>query len=36
MTKHDPTKTMTVPDAGRIYFNLGRNASYEAGRHDHR
>lgn len=30
MTKHDPTKTMTVPDAGRIYFNLGRNASYEA------
>ncbi len=30
MTKHDPTKTMSVPDAGRIYFNLGRNASYEA------
>jgi len=21
---------MTVPDAGRIYFGLGRNASYEA------
>jgi hypothetical protein len=30
MTKHDPTKTMSVPAAGRIYFNLGRNASYEA------
>jgi hypothetical protein len=28
--KHDPTKTMAVPDAGRKYFNLGRNASYEA------
>jgi hypothetical protein len=23
-------KTMTVPDAGREYFNLSRNASYEA------
>ena len=23
-------KTLTVPDAGRIYFGLGRNASYEA------
>ena len=23
-------KTMTVPDAGRIYFGLGRNASYDA------
>jgi hypothetical protein len=23
-------KTMPVPDAGRIYFGLGRNASYEA------
>src|ERR1051325_7150013 len=23
-------KTMTVPNAGRIYFGLGRNASYDA------
>jgi hypothetical protein len=23
-------KTMTVPEAGAIYFNLSRNASYEA------
>jgi hypothetical protein len=29
----DPApKTLTVPDAGRIYFSLGRNASYEAAR----
>ena len=21
---------LSVPDAGRVYFNLGRNASYEA------
>jgi hypothetical protein len=28
----DQPKTMTVPDAGREYFNLGRNASYEAAR----
>jgi hypothetical protein len=25
-------KTITVPEAGREYFNLGRNASYEAAR----
>jgi hypothetical protein len=25
-------KTLTVPEAGRIYFALGRNASYEAAR----
>jgi len=25
-------KTITVPDAGREYFDLGRNASYEAAR----
>lgn len=25
-------KTLTVPDAGRLYFSLGRNASYEAAR----
>lgn len=23
-------KTLTVPEAGRIYFRLGRNASYAA------
>jgi hypothetical protein len=23
-------KTLTVPEAGRRYFDLGRNASYEA------
>jgi hypothetical protein len=25
-------KTLTVPEAGRVYFDLGRNASYEAAR----
>ena len=25
-----PEKTLTVPVAGRRYFDLGRNASYEA------
>jgi hypothetical protein len=25
-------KTMSVPEAGREYFNLSRNASYEAAR----
>jgi hypothetical protein len=25
-------KTLTVPEAGRTYFALGRNASYEAAR----
>jgi hypothetical protein len=29
-TQPDPTKTMDVPSAGRRYFDLGRNASYEA------
>jgi hypothetical protein len=28
----DQPKTMTVPKAGREYFGLGRNASYEAAR----
>ena len=23
-------KTLTVPEAGRVYFDLGRNASYAA------
>jgi hypothetical protein len=27
----DP-KTLTVPEAGKRYFDLGRNASYEAAR----
>lgn len=26
----EQAKTMSVPDAGKIYFGLGRNASYEA------
>lgn len=25
-------KTLSVPDAGRIYFDLGKNASYDAAR----
>jgi hypothetical protein len=25
-------KTLSVPEAGRTYFDLGRNASYEAAR----
>ena len=25
-------KTLTVPEAGRVYFDLGRNASYVAAR----
>jgi hypothetical protein len=25
-------KTLTVPEAGRVYFDLSRNASYEAAR----
>ena len=31
-TPHHPgeVKTLTVPDAGRIYYGLGRNASYDA------
>jgi hypothetical protein len=28
----EPRKTLTVPEAGRAYFDLGRNASYEAAR----
>jgi len=28
----DQPKTLTVPVAGRVYFDLGRNASYEAAR----
>jgi hypothetical protein len=26
----DVKKTMSVPEAGRLYFDLGKNASYEA------
>jgi hypothetical protein len=29
---NDTPKTMSVPDAGRIYFGLSRNGSYEAAR----
>jgi hypothetical protein len=25
-------KTISVPEAGRVYFDLGRNAAYEAAR----
>jgi len=25
----DEPKTLTVPEAGRVYFDLGRNASYQ-------
>lgn len=28
----DPPKTLSVPEAGRRYFELGRNASYDAAR----
>ena len=28
----DQCKTMSVPEAGRRYFDLGRNAAYEAAR----
>jgi hypothetical protein len=28
----DEPKTLTVPEAGRRYFDLSRNASYEAAR----
>ena len=28
----DDPKTLTVPEAGRVYFDLGRNASYDAAR----
>jgi hypothetical protein len=26
----EDTKTLSVPEAGRLYFGLGRNASYSA------
>jgi hypothetical protein len=29
-TMMDVAKTMSVPEAGRRYFDLGRNASYDA------
>ena len=31
-TTHDPAWTMPVPKAGRKYFNLGINGSYQAAR----
>jgi hypothetical protein len=30
--QHEQIKTLPVPVAGRLYFDLGRNASYEAAR----
>ncbi|MGE9009547.1 helix-turn-helix domain-containing protein [Leptospira interrogans] len=29
----DDPKTLTVPEAGRLYFGLSRNASYDAASH---
>jgi hypothetical protein len=31
----DAPKTLSVPDAGRIYFGLGKQASYEAAKRGH-
>jgi hypothetical protein len=31
ITKPEP-KTISVPEAGKVYFDLGRNAAYEAAR----
>ncbi len=32
MNDMENRKTMSVPEAGEIYYELGRNASYEAAR----
>lgn len=32
MPEDDKPLTMTVPEAGKKYYDLGRNASYEAAR----
>jgi hypothetical protein len=32
MAMDESSKTLSVPDAGRKYFDLGRNASYSAAR----
>ncbi len=32
MNRNKNRKTMSVPEAGEIYYELGRNASYEAAR----
>ncbi len=32
MNRNKNRKTMSVPEAGDIYYELGRNASYEAAR----
>jgi Helix-turn-helix domain len=29
---NETTKTISVPEAGRVYFGLARNAAYEAAR----
>ena len=31
-TMDDKPKTLSVPEAGRVYFELSRNGSYEAAR----
>jgi len=30
--KINPPKTLSIPEAGKRYFDLGKNASYEAAR----
>jgi hypothetical protein len=30
--QQDNPKTLTVPQAGKLYFDLGKNASYDAAR----
>ena len=30
MTATTTSKTMSVPEAGRVYFGIGRDASYQA------
>jgi hypothetical protein len=32
MAEKEPEWTMSVPEAGKKYYGLGRNASYEAAR----
>jgi hypothetical protein len=32
VTDRPTPKTMSVPDAGRVYYDLGKNASYAAAR----
>lgn len=32
LMKINPPKTLSIPEAGKRYFDLGKNASYEAAR----